>query len=50
MQATTVRMEQHIAVLLNEIKDKRELERGLIKSKQAITAQAIIQLHKKEFK
>jgi hypothetical protein len=49
-KATTVRMEQHTATLLKELADKRKLEFSPARTHQAITADAIKLLHKKECK
>jgi hypothetical protein len=49
-KATTVRMEQHTATLLKEIVEKRKKEFSPAKSNQAVTADAIKMLHKKECK
>jgi hypothetical protein len=49
-KATTVRMEQHTATLLKELVEKRKSEFSPARSNQAVTADAIKLLHKKEFK
>lgn len=48
--ATTVRVEPNTARLLKEIVDKRKGEFHPVKNNQSVTAEAIKNLHKKEFK
>ena len=49
-KATTVRMEQPVALLLKAIVKKRKKESASSKSNQSVTADAIRALHKKECK
>ena len=48
--ATTVRVEPNTAELLKEIVDKRKAEFNPVKNNQSVTAEAIKNLHKKEFR
>ena len=47
---TTIKMQQSTADLLKEIVNKRKENGSLVTSNQGVTAQAIINLHKKECK
>ncbi len=48
--AKYIKIEDKTDGLINELSNKRKSEGSLIKTKQAIVAEAIQALHKKEFK